>query len=59
MFAVIHLYMPNSDLPEDVDEETATRSLRRVLEAEQDKLYMENPLGIKDDIQEIIEEEVK
>ncbi len=51
--------MPNSDLPEDVDEETATRSLRRVLEAEQDKLYMENPLGIKDDIQEIIEEEVK
>lgn len=57
--AVIRLDMSSSDLPDGVDQETAARLLRRVLEAEQNKLYMENPMGIKNDIREIIEEEIE
>lgn len=51
--------MPSSNLPDGVDRETAARLLRRVLEAEQNKLYMESPIGIKNDIREIIEEEIE
>lgn len=51
--------MSNQDLPEDVDEETIKRMMRRVLKAEKDKLHMENPIGINDDIESIIEEEIK
>jgi hypothetical protein len=34
------------------------RMMQRVLEAEQDKLYMRTPQGINNDIKSIIEEEV-
>lgn len=33
--------------------------MRRVLEAEKDKLHMGNPIGINDDIESIIEDEIK
>jgi hypothetical protein len=51
--------MSSQDLPEDVDEETRNRMMRRVLEAEKDKLHMGNPIGINDDIESIIEDEIK
>ena len=51
--------MASSDLPDGVDEEAAARLLRRVLEAEENKLYMESPMGINNDIQAILEEEIK
>jgi hypothetical protein len=51
--------MTSSELPDEVDGETAKRLMRRVLEAEKEKLHMGNPLGINDDIQSIIEEEIK
>jgi len=47
------------DLPEEVDSEKMQRIVRRVLEAERDKLHMKNPMGINQDIQKIIEDEVK
>lgn len=47
------------DLPEGVDSEQMQRIVRRVLEAERDKLHMGNPMGINSDIQQIIEDEVK
>jgi len=47
------------ELPEGVDSEQIQRIVRRVLEGERDKLHMGNPLGINQDIQEIIEDEVK
>lgn len=50
--------MAGDNLPEGVDQEQIQRILRRVLEAEKDKLHMGNPLGINDDIESIIEEEV-
>lgn len=50
--------MADDDLPEGVDSEQMRRMMRRVLEAEKDKLHMRNPMGINDDIQSIIEEEV-
>ncbi len=51
--------MSSQDLPEGVDEETIKRMMRRVLEAEKDKLHMGNPIGINDDIESIIEDEIK
>lgn len=51
--------MSSKDLPEGVDEETIKRMMRRVLEAEKDKLHMGNPIGINDDIESIIEDEIK
>lgn len=51
--------MTESQLPDGVDAETVERAMRRVLEAEQDKLHMDNPLGINNEIQAIIEDEVK
>ncbi|MDB9235215.1 MULTISPECIES: hypothetical protein [Halorubrum] len=51
--------MSSQDLPDGVDEETVTRMMRRVLEAEKDKLHMGNPIGINDDIESIIEDEIK
>ncbi len=41
-----------------VDGKKLQQIMERVLEAEQDKLYMRNPIGINDDIRQIIEEEV-
>lgn len=51
--------MSNPDLPEDVDQETIKRMMQRVLEAEKDKLHMGNPIGINDQVQSIIEDEIK
>ena len=51
--------MSSQDLPDGVDEETVTQMMRRVLEAEKDKLHMGNPIGINDDIESIIEDEIK
>lgn len=51
--------MSGQDLPDGVDEETVTRMMRRVLEAEKEKLHMGNPIGINDDIESIIEDEIK
>lgn len=51
--------MSSQDLPEGVDEDTIKRMMRRVLEAEKDKLHMGNPMGINDDIESIIEDEIK
>lgn len=51
--------MSTQDLPEDVNQETAKRMMQRVLEAEKNKLHMGNPIGINDEIQSIIEDEIK
>lgn len=51
--------MTQSDPPEDVDPETIQRAMRRVLEAEKDKLHMDLPRGINNEIQDIIEDEVQ
>lgn len=51
--------MVKSEFPDDVDDEVAKRLMERVLQAERDKLHMGNPLGINDDIESIIEEEIE
>lgn len=51
--------MSSQELPEGVDQQTVRRLMKRVLEAEKDKLHMGNPIGINDDIQSIIEDEIK
>jgi hypothetical protein len=51
--------MVSNDLPDDIDEETRKRLMARVLQAEKEKLYMDNPQGINQDIKAIIEEEIK
>lgn len=51
--------MGSKDVPDGVDEETVTRMMKRVLEAEKDKLHMGNPIGINNDIESIIEDEIK
>lgn len=51
--------MSQTDPPENVDQETIQRTMRRVLQAEKDKLHMDNPRGINNEIQAIIEDEVK
>jgi hypothetical protein len=50
--------MSNSELPEGVDSETVKRAMRRVLEAEEEKLHMDLPRGIINEIEQIIREEV-
>lgn len=42
----------------DISDESIHRVIQRVLEAEKAKLNMGNPKGIKDDIEQIIEEEI-
>ena len=51
--------MSSPNIPDGVDEETITRMMRRGLEAEKSKLHMGNPIGINDDIESIIEDEIK
>lgn len=51
--------MEIDDIPNEVGEETLSRALRRVLEAEDDKLHMKRPHGINQEIKAIIEDEVK
>lgn len=51
--------MSESDPPEGIDEGTIRRTMRRVLQAEEDKLHMDSPKGINDEIQSILEDEVE
>lgn len=50
--------MSETDPPDGVDKDKIRRAMRRVLQAEEDKLHMDNPLGINNDIQAIIEDEI-
>lgn len=43
----------------DFDEKTLRRIRERVLKAEKKKLNLDNPMGINNDIEQIIEEEVQ
>ena len=51
--------MSQSDPPDSVDEATIRRTMRRILQAEEDKLHMDLPRGINDEIEAIIEDEIK
>jgi hypothetical protein len=51
--------MGEPDPPDGVDTETVRRAMRRILQAEQDKLHMDSPTGINNEIQSIIEDEVQ
>lgn len=51
--------MTKSDPPDGVDPEHIHQIMRYVLEAEEDKLHMGNPVGINEDIKKIIEREIK
>jgi hypothetical protein len=51
--------MSQTDPPEGVDNETIRRAMRRILQAEEDKLHMDLPRGINDEIEAIIEDEIK
>jgi len=51
--------MTDTDPPDGVDPEQIQRILRYVLEAEEDKLHMGNPIGINEDLKKIIEREIK
>jgi hypothetical protein len=51
--------MAEANPPDGVDDETVRRTMRRILQAEQDKLHMDVPQGINNEIQSIIEDEVK
>lgn len=51
--------MSQTDPPDGVDDETIRRTMRRVLHAEEDKLHMDLPRGINDEIQAIIEDEIE
>lgn len=51
--------MEIDDIPDEVGEETLSRTMRRVLEAEDDKLHMKLPRGINQEIKAIIEDEIE
>ena len=41
-----------------ISEDSLTKIRERVLQAEKEKLNLDNPIGINDEIQRIIEEEI-
>jgi hypothetical protein len=43
----------------EVENEKIASVIERVLQAEQDKLHLKNPRGIREDIEDIIREEVE
>jgi hypothetical protein len=43
----------------EVENEKIASVIERVLQAEQDKLHLKNPRGVREDIEDIIREEVK
>ena len=43
----------------EVDDEKIAAVIERVLQAEQDKLHLKNPRGIREDIEDIVREEVE
>lgn len=51
--------MSEIDPPDGVGDELIQRTMRRILQAEEDKLHMDNPRGINNEIQSIIEDEIK
>lgn len=51
--------MSQTDPPDGVDDETIRRTMRRVLQAEEDKLHMDRPRGINNEIEAIIEDEIE
>jgi hypothetical protein len=48
-----------SDEEVTIPAETLVRIRERVLKAEKDKLNLDNPIGINNEIEEIIREEIK
>ena len=50
--------MSRSGPPDGVDDEMVVRTMRRVLQAEEDKLHMDLPRGINDEIEAIIKDEL-
>ena len=50
--------MGQTEPPEGVDEETIRQAMRRILQVEEDKLHMDLPRGINDEIEAIIEDRV-
>lgn len=51
--------MPDSEPPEGVDPQDVERVMRRVLQAEKDKLHMDLPRGVINEIEAIIKDEVE
>lgn len=51
--------MTGSGPPDGVDPETVERAMRRVLQAEKDRLHMDSPLGINNEIEAVLREEVE
>jgi hypothetical protein len=49
---------PFSDEDVTIPEETLVKIRERVLAAEKDKLNLDNPIGINNEIEEIIREEI-
>jgi len=43
----------------EVGDEKIAAVIERVLQAEQDKLHLKNPRGIREDIEDIVREEVE
>ena len=50
--------MKREEVADEVGSETMQRIMQRVLQAEEDKLQMKWPRGIKQEIKDIIEDEV-
>lgn len=51
--------MKREEVADEVGSETMQRIMQRVLQAEEDKLHMKNPMGINQEIKDIIENEVE
>lgn len=50
----------NRDNPDvDIEDEKIATVIERVLQAEQDKLHLKNPRGIREDLEDIIREEIE
>lgn len=50
--------MSQENLNAEIDDEKIATVIERVLQAEQDKLHLKNPRGIREDLEEILREEV-
>lgn len=51
--------MSREDSDTEVEDEKIASIIERVLQAEQDKIHLKNPRGIREDIEDIIREEVE
>jgi hypothetical protein len=51
--------MSRENLDTEVKDEKIAAVIERVLQAEQDKLHLKNPRGIREDIEDIVREEVE